>query len=438
MVKNSIMNAKLLRVAGAASALALVAVSAACSSNSPEAPGSTGTEKVTLNLLSAAVPGTPGGDLYAQIFKQFEADTGIAVKAEGGGEDTGVVFETAAAADKLPDLVFLNGQAPVSWAEKGLIVTVDKYMDEWGIRDRIIPAAYDEINQDFGMPGFPYEGYQWPVWWNTDLLAKTGVSSTPKTIDELLSFADSARAAGLEPVAIGGADWSGQKLFFQVAQSYLETEPLIKLYNDGGWCASPEGMKGIDLFVKLRDAGVFAANAEGYEAPSMTAQFMAGEAVAMPSGSWTISEVPSGVEGLAEAIEFGGFPIPSDGVFSKPTAFQGVSNAWWISKTGQADKIDAIRQFIEYMYSPEVTARLINEVDLILATVNDESLLTGGNALIAQVQSELPGRVDYALLPDFYIAADITESIIRATAVAFQPGKSAQDICTTVDSVYGA
>ena len=87
--------------------------------------------------------------------------------------------------------------------------------------------------------------------------------------------------------------------------------------------------KGIDLFVALRDAGVFVQSVEGLTADTMTAQFFAEDAAIMPSGSWAFEGTP---EDLIESVEIGGFPNPSDGVWDKPTAYAGYTSSGLVAQ----------------------------------------------------------------------------------------------------------
>ncbi|MGX5682760.1 ABC transporter substrate-binding protein [Schumannella luteola] len=390
----------------------------------------------SITILTAASPGTPGGDLFQSVIDDFTEESGITVNVEFGGEEVPLVFETSVAANKQADLVNINPVAnPLSWIDNGIVVPVDQYLDEWGLTDRLLPAALAEWTRDSDgqVQGFPFEGYQWPVWFNTALFDQAGVD-IPTTTDELIDAAAALRAAGIQPFAIGGNDWSGQKLLLQIAQSYLTPDEAKEVFTNGGWCSTPAALKGLELFVELRDAGVFIDDAGGLEASSMSAAFYTGQAAMMSAGSWEMANVE---EPLAPNVLFGGFPVPADGEYDMPTAYQGTANGYWISTKG-VEKIDLIRQFIEYLYSPEVAARYVNEAQVITALETDPALLDSDiNPLLAQITSELPATVEYAVHPDKYIPGTLTEQFIRQTALAFQPGTTADAACAALDSVYG-
>ncbi|SDU75450.1 ABC transporter substrate-binding protein [Jiangella alkaliphila] len=418
---------------------AVLLTAAACSGGGGEGDDDGGDEAQSadsLTLLTPAAPSSAGGQVLREVIEQFTDETGIEVQVEVAGEDLPTVFETSVAAGQQADIVHINPvDKPLTWIDNEVVVPVGDYLDEWGLTNRLSPGAIEEWTREDGqIQGFPFEGYQWPVWYNTALLDQAGVTEIPETTDDLIAAAEALRAAGIQPFAIGGNDWSGQKLFFQVAQAYLDPDAARELFTNGGWCASPETMQGIELFTQLRDAGVFVDDAEGFEAQSMVAQFISGEAAIMSAGSWEFAQVPPE---LVDSIQLAGLPVPDGGAYERPTAYQGTSNGFWISQNG-ADKIDAVRQFIEFMYRPETVTAFVDEAQTTTALVTDAADLGDGQPLLTQVQADLPASVDYAVLPDRWIPGAISQSVIRETAVAFTDGTSADDICAALDTTYGS
>jgi len=69
-------------------------------------------------------------------------------------------------------------------------------------------AAIEHWTQDDdGVAGFPYIGFNWPICYNTDQLEKAGVTEIPSSVDDLLAVAEELRAIGSQPMALGGAEW---------------------------------------------------------------------------------------------------------------------------------------------------------------------------------------------------------------------------------------
>lgn len=393
----------------------------------------------TLTVLSNVQPGTPTGDVLDDVVAAFEEKTGKTLKLIQVGETIPDVFETSVAGGKEADIVMVNlAEKTTTWVEQGIVKPASDYMDDWGLTDRIKPEALEAwTNADGVVQGFPYNGFVWPVWYNMDLLGQAGITDVPTSIDELLDDVALLKEAGVPPMIIGGNDWSGQKLFLQIIQSYMDTDEATKVLSSGGYCASEDAMKGIELFTQLRDAGLFVKDTEGYTADQMNAAFYEGQAAIMSAGSWAFGNTP---EELRPNIVLGGFPIPSGGSFDKPTAFDGwTGGGYWVSNNGaKEDKIDLVKEFITAWYAPEVATAWAEASNGPTAVLTDGSASAEiDNTVTAQAVNDLPGLVDFALMPDTVIPGNLADPMIRQTSVAFAPGTDAQAICASMDGLYG-
>lgn len=370
-------------------------------------------------------------------FEAFTEETGIDVKVLESGDNLNQVYETSLLAGEEADVLLVGLlEKQLDWAINGAVMPVNDYIEEWGIADRIPEdAMVDWTDAEDNVRAFPYSGFTWPWWYNTDLLTQAGVEGVPTTTDELIDAAKKLRAAGIAPVVLGGIDWSGQKIFLQFLEMFMSTDEAKQVYAEGGTCENPNAMKGIDLLVELRDAGVFVDGVEGYTADQAQAAYMDGQAAIAPLGSWAY---PSASEELAAATVLGGLPVADGAPFEKPLAYRGSTSAgWWISPNGE-EKIDAVEQLITYMYGNDVLKGILDEGGVI--PVADFGGDTSGvtSPLLAQSLTEMPETVDFPVMPDIYVPADVSNPMYRATSVAFTPGTDAATICQTVDDIYAA
>ena len=266
-----------------------------------------------------------------------------------------------------------------------------------------------------------------------DLLAKAGITAAPQTMDQLIEATDAIRAAGIGPMVVGGNDWSGNKLWLQFAQMFMDKTEAADVYSNGGFCASPNAMKGISEFVKARDAGVFVDGVEGYTADTMNAAYYAQDAAIMPAGSWAMS----GAEPeIAAVTELGGLPVPSGAAYTKPTAYEGFTGVgFFITKKG-AQKLSAVKDFILSFYQPDVIGKFVAEVNVVPATTNDISeYLAAASPLLGEAVSTMQTKVEFALMPDVYVGTH-GDALTRASALAYGPGVSADQICKAADQAY--
>lgn len=415
--------------------LVALALAAAGFGDRVAADAPTASDEVTLTLLHSEVETTPAGaalkaalEAFAEEFPEITIEQNIVAIL-----DLPEVYETAVLAGEPPDVIFINlfGR-PLEWLAEEATMPVSSLMEEWGLSDQVNELALvDWTHEDGELQGFPYFGFKWPVWYNTAQLTEAGVTALPTSTDELIEATNALNEAGFGGIAVGGSDWSGNKLFWQILQAYLSNEAALEMFRSGDF-SGDDVRKGIDLFVALRDAGVFVQSVEGLTADTMTAQFFAEDAAIMPSGSWNFEGTP---ENLIESVEIGGFPNPSDGVWDKPTAYAGyTSSGWWLSPDA-SDKIDAVHSFIEFMYRPE-TAALFADQGLVMALndvpIDEETL----NPLLVSSLTDLDDRVSYVVLPDLYIPTAVLTATERVTSLAYTPGTSADDILEGLEAAY--
>ena len=319
------------------------------------------------------------------------------------------------------------------WVKNGAAEPVGDYLDQWGLRDRVRPQALKEwTNANGKIQGFPYSGFSWPVWYDTDLLKKAGIDAPPTTVDELIADSAKLRDAKIGSMVVGGNDWSGQKLFMQIIQQYLAPEDAQQLFIKGGYCANPGAMKGIDLFVRLRDGGVFVKDVQGFTADLMNSAYYNRDAAIMSAGSWAFGSTPAKV---AASTVLGGFPVPNGGSYSKPTAMHGYTGTGIFVSPNGKKKIGAVEAFVKEMYDPTTVQEFVSEAGTVPALVT-EGKAKASSPLLQQAVTQLDERVTYAVMPDTAIPGNKADAVIRATSAAYASEQDAQKICSGLDAAY--
>ncbi|HEV7647167.1 MAG TPA: extracellular solute-binding protein [Actinophytocola sp.] len=418
-----------LRATALVSASVLVAtLSAACGDDAASDPN-------TITVMSSFTTGEATGDEFNKLAKQFTKETGVKVDVEEVNyADLPKTYEAAKLADEERDLVIENLTPDTTdWLPQGQVVDVSRYLDEWGIKDKLDPDAVKYWTQgDSGVAGFPFIGFNWPVWYNTDLLHKAGVNEIPKTTDELVAAAKKLRAKGIQPMALGGGEWPVQNFTTWMVQQYLEPDEAQTLFAKGGYCQSEDAVRGLDLFGRLRDEGVFIDDAEGYTADQMTTAYFNGKAAMMPSGSWAYTLAP---ENIAKVTTLAGFPVTADGAYSKPTAFRGHSAGILVTPNGE-QKIDTIKKFMTFLYSQKSLQGWAGDASQILDVTPDKiGDVKSSNPLVVQGTAVTDEDVDFLLLPDSFIPAGYDYQPV-ATDFLGKKGQSGKDFCKALDGLY--
>ncbi|SCX93645.1 carbohydrate ABC transporter substrate-binding protein, CUT1 family [Streptomyces sp. 136MFCol5.1] len=411
---------------GLATAAALPALSG-CSTLA-SADSDPGTLLVHTQLGTTA----PGSATYTAVVKAFHKENpGLRVKNLVNGDDLPQVYETSRLARKEPDVVMVNlYDKTLAWTDVGATVDVKGYLDDWRLRERVLPAALEEWTDSKGrLRAFPYFATNWPVAYNTALLERAGVDSVPTTGDQLIGAASKLRAKGVAPVTVGGNDWTGQKLLAQIIQTFLTPDEARKVYTTGDF-SSKGAREGIDYFVQLRDAGVFADKAEGLTSDTMTTQYNTEAAAIQSAMSSALAKVPAGPAGHTE---IGGWPLAPGASHGKPTILRSYTLiGFWISPNG-VKKLPSVEKFLRFMYRPDVVSRFITESGRDMALVTDT--VSKEFPLVAKAQ-QLGDRVGQVLLPDLYVPPTATQPLITATSTAFTRGTSAAAVRSALESAY--
>jgi multiple sugar transport system substrate-binding protein len=395
-------------------------------------------EKVVLHIMDNWGNQTDAkGPPLHSIFDDFMKANPDIVIQEDVFADSEIVtkVETAFLAGEEPDLVFQNYPYGGSddWIETGVAIDVAGFLDEWGMKDLFKEAAIKQYTDSQGrIVSFPLEGFTWPMWYNMKILKEAGVNAVPTTIDELIDAATKVRAAGYQPLSIGGGDWEGLA-FFNLANSALMTDQEFgEYYKNGDFSKSENFVKSVDLFVKLRDAGVFADNAEGLEFATMNELFFSGKAAMLRAGSWSFSELPKEMQ---QDVVVAGFPLPEGSPHAKPIVAAGyVGKGVWITRNG-AQKMDAVEKFVKFFFQPEHIALFVEAAGMtspLKETPVDESKL---NPLFLQT-IKWGDTVAYVDVVDPYIPGTAWEDFLKVTKEAFLPGTPADKIVADMDQTW--
>jgi multiple sugar transport system substrate-binding protein len=401
----------------------------------PVQPTAAPVEPVTLTIWHNWGPDDAKGAPLQSIFKDFmAANPDITIKDEVYVDaDIPLKVETATTANQEPDLVFVQRVgSPITWTDSGVALPVNDYLKEWGFDGLFKESALTEYTQADGkIQAFPLEGYTWPMWYNTSVFEKAGVP-IPTTTDELLAAAKAIRAAGDQPVIASGADGMGQYLFTLTMQSEMTDEEAKQCMGKGDWTV-PNCIKGVELFVALRDAGVFVDGVEGIDYASANTKFFEGDVAAAHSGAWVYGD--PAVAPLIPDIKLGGFPLPAGSPHTAPIYYSAFgAKGVWITPNG-ASKIDAVEKFIKFLYQPEMIARFVEQAGMTPPLKDvpvDESKL---NPLFVQ---SLSLAAEVAMTPDDYLPPEVATDFGRISQEAFTPGTTAEKILADLTAAYAA
>lgn len=176
----------------AATALALTGCGGGAASTSSSSGGAGGT--VTLEFAQWWEPELPAGALRS-IMDDFEAkNAGIKVKLISGPyAATKQTVVAAAASGTMSDVVGLDGAWVSDFVKQGALANVSQLMSDAKYDDSQL-AAQIKLNGNTYM--IPVANFVYPLFVNTDLLTKAGVTSVPTTRTEFAAAATALTKLG--------------------------------------------------------------------------------------------------------------------------------------------------------------------------------------------------------------------------------------------------
>jgi raffinose/stachyose/melibiose transport system substrate-binding protein len=340
-------------------ALAAALVVAACGGDSGASGGGSG-EKVTINLLVGQPESTRDDFNQKRDIQEFnDSQDKVEVNRESMDNDQlRTILKTRLNSNNGPD-IFSYDTGPGfggTLAKAGLVAPLDKYYDKynWPIYD------WARARATYGGKTYaiPDQVEEVGLFYNTSLLKKLGYAQPPKTVDELEAMADKAKAQGLIPLAFADKDqWPAGHQFSMMVSNLLGRKGLDDiLYGNGSW-DSPPVVKGIDLYFKqFAQKGYFPKGVNGLSYDDGNALFYQQKAVAVPTGTWLVSDI---TQKASFPVTFAPFPSIDGSPISPPAGVGGgyfVSAKtkhmpqvmeylnWWMSKQQAQHRIETYNQ----------------------------------------------------------------------------------------------
>lgn len=161
----------------------------------------------------------------------------------------------------------------------------------------------------YGLPvGYGVAGF---LWVNKTLLAEAGVE-VPTTYGELVQAAEDLKAAGIQPIALGGKDgWMNMDYYLAIAASLDKDALYAALEGTGDW-TEPALVEAFEVWSGFFTDGVVQDGAIGAATYSDTYDlFTEGKAAFFANGSWNLDMYVNSLDRIADYdIDAIALPVP--------------------------------------------------------------------------------------------------------------------------------
>ncbi|MDT7787921.1 MAG: raffinose/stachyose/melibiose transport system substrate-binding protein [Pseudonocardiales bacterium] len=329
---------------------AVLAMTACGSGSSDDGPR-------TLKLWHYEGPDSAMGVAWAEAVRQFEAThPGVKVEFEEKGfEQIQKTAPMVLNSKDAPDVLEYNkGNATAGLlSRQGLLTDISDEVTKRGWDKQLssgiqTTARYDErgvmgSGKWFGVPN--YAEYVMPFY-NKDMFTKQGIA-VPTTLDELTAAMDKFVAAGITPLAVGGAEYPAHQIMYQLALSKADKDWVDRYqrytgavdFHDAAWTY------GATTFADWVKKGYISKDSTGVKAEDMGVSFMQGKHPIMITGSWWYGRLAAGIKDFQW------------GSFLWPGLTAGSAGNMWVVPQGSKNK-DLAYDFIAITMSPQIQDKL--------------------------------------------------------------------------------
>lgn len=264
-----------------------------CGGNSKK-DDNTKKENVTLVFTTFYEEGAQA-EGYKEIISAFESShPNIKINFQAGGTNYDEKISTAMQTGKGPDIIGLQRQNMISYAQKGDLKDISSWVQSQGLRDKYygVATGYGKFdNKYYGLGDLP-ETVEW--FYNPNLFKKAGVKE-PSDLNGLISICSKLKKYTQTPIVIGAKDdWALDTFFGLITGQTINIQDLSKAYslNTSDSLKSLSGAgTAVNIFEQLVESGAINKKLSNYSYADAVNAFVNGKAAILPMGSWAVDKI---------------------------------------------------------------------------------------------------------------------------------------------------
>lgn len=238
---------------------------------------------------------TSGGEAaaVAELAKAFDATGNTWVDAAiagSGGTARPIIVSRIIGGDPMGAFQFNHGRQTEELIEAGLLRDMTHVAEAEGWLDIVNPTSLlDACTVDGKIYCAPVNIHSWQwLWLSHQAFADAGVD-VPTNWDEFVASADALRAAGKQPLALGGQSWQSAGLFNVLMVGIAGPDVLVQIYGEkDAELAAGDEMKRV--FAAAADARSMAEGSSVQDWNQATNLVITGAAGGQVMGDWAQGE----------------------------------------------------------------------------------------------------------------------------------------------------
>ncbi|MEV6305924.1 extracellular solute-binding protein [Actinoplanes sp. NPDC051861] len=320
-----------------------------------------GADAKTLTLWHYEGPTSAMGIAWNKAIELFKSShPGVEVKFEEKGfEQIQQNAQMILNSDSAPDIMEYNkGNATAGLLSKqGLLTDITDEASKRGWDKKLSPslqttAKYDEdgIMGSGKFYGVPNYGEFVTVYYNKNLFDKYKLA-VPTSLDEFTKVMDTFVQNKVTPLAVGGAEYPAQQIFYELALSKSDRAFIddYQLYKNKVDFKGPQLSYGAQTFADWVSKGYISKDSASIKAEDMGVSFSQGRFPILISGSWWYGRYATDIKDF----EWGTFLFPGNNLHPGSSG-----NLWVVPEKSKAKSL--AYDFIDITMSPEIQALLGN------------------------------------------------------------------------------
>ena len=333
-------------------------------------------------------------------------------------------IRTSLAANQAPADIFtikLNPTTETFYQSK-LLMDFAKVMDpQWLATFDSGPVAQSTIGG--ALKSLPMETGVLPLWYNMDAFNSVGVTSVPKTMDELFSAFDKLKAAGIAPSSQMTGDtnaWTSMIWFSHFAVSMGGTNVWDKSFTDPAFVEAAKLLKRFITEYSTSDAVGLGAGGSG-------GHFLAGRTAVFSNGPWYAGRADLAATPFFNSIKIAGLPptgSTSDFIISRLQA-----NICAASSKDSAREAATI-EFLKFLTSAKNITRIAESSGAMFAIKTDYLPTMGLQKQFYEVVNSAKA-VSFDL--EAALGAEVTLEFAQQLGALALGRISAEEFCALVD-----
>ncbi|HEX6197720.1 MAG TPA: extracellular solute-binding protein [Jiangellaceae bacterium] len=240
-------------------------------------------------------------------------------------------------------------------SSQGLLADLSEPAEERGWPDMLSSSLQTTAIYEDGVMGsgnwygVPNYGEFVLVYYNQEMFDEHGVE-VPTTLEEFEAAMDTFVDAGITPLAVGGAEYPAQQIWYQLSLANADREfvNVFQLYEGDVDFHGPEMTAGAEKFVEWLDAGYISSDAAGIPAEDMGVSFTSGEYPILISGTWWFGRFVDEID-----FDWGTFLFPGTDLYLGSSG-----NLWVVSE--RSENKELAYDFIDITMSEDIQNLLGN------------------------------------------------------------------------------